>query len=270
MTNALGAALADLQALAVMAPPSSGRITLDFDKDLAWVRIDNARARNAMTVSMMVDLARVVLALREWEGRAVIVGSAVPGVFCSGGHLDEVQKFLLDPENGRRMSRAMATVLDGLLDTPALVVAAIEGAAVGGGAEVATAADFRVVRAEARINFVHTRLGVIPGWGGTARLVRLLGRSRALRVLAEARALAPDEAQALGLVDLVADTTAADGALSLLAPLRTVPIAALRAVKGQVVAAHDAEAQADRFAEVWGGIDHRTALAGLLGGSRTR
>jgi len=268
--SAVSDARADLEALATRTPRGAGTVTLDFDGDLAWVRIDNPAARNAMTVARMVDLARAVERLQTWDGRAVVVASAVPGAFCSGGHLDEVQRALLDPESGRRMALAMGAVLDALVDGPAIVVAAIEGAAVGGGAEIATAADFRVARAEARVHFVQARLGVAPGWGGAARLTRLLGRSRALRVLAEARSLSAAEAHALGLVDAVCEGSAADGAVAFLTGLRAIPAAALRAVKAQVVASDDPVAQADRFAEVWGGADHRAALAGLLAGSKSR
>jgi len=126
-----------------------------------------------------------------------------------------------------------------------------------------------VARSDARIHFVQARLGVAPGWGGASRLVRILGRSRALRVLAEARSLSAGEAQALGLVDLVCDGSASDGAVQFLSAIRSIPAAAIRAVKGQVVS-DDPTVQAERFAEVWGGPDHRVALAGLLAGSKQR
>jgi len=86
----LAAARADLEALAERTPRSYGRVTLDVDGDLAWVRLDHPSARNAMTVAMMVDLAMAVERLASFDGRAVIVASAEPGAFCSGGHLDEV------------------------------------------------------------------------------------------------------------------------------------------------------------------------------------
>ena len=80
----------------------------------------------------------------------------------------------------------------------------------------------------------------------------------------------PVEAHAKGVVDAVVEGPASEGAVAMLKPLRTLPIAALRAVKAQVVGADDPKVQADRFAEVWGGLEHRAALAGLLGGFRPK
>jgi len=184
-------------------------------------------------------------------------------MFCAGGHLGEVRSTLSSREAGRDMALAMGAVLDGLLAQPALVVAAVEGTAVGGGAEILTAADFRVLHRDARIHFVHVRLGVAPGWGGAGRLVAHLGRARALRTLAAAAPLTAEGALGLGLADAVVDGSAIDGALAFLEPFRALPAAAIRAVKAQVVGAGDPAVQADRFCEVWGGPDHRAALEAL-------
>jgi len=259
----LEAARTELEALATRVAPGEGRIALELDGDVAWLRLDNPKAHNALTIRMMAELGAAVARLAEWTGACLVLAPSTEGTFCSGGHLDQVQQALIAPDQGHRMARAMGVVLDALLDLPVVSVAAVDGPAIGGGAELTTACDLRVIRWGARVHFVHARLGVAPGWGGTGRLVRLLGRRTALRLLAEARPVQAEEAVALGLADAACEGPAAEGALELLAPIRALPVAAVRAVKGQVSASDDREAQAARFAEVWGGPDHRAALRAL-------
>lgn len=257
-------------ALAGLAPPGEriGEVRLEFDGPVAHLRVDNPGARSAMSVSMMVELADAILALSVWAGALVVVTSTDPRSFCSGGHLGQVTRAVNSPDGARTMARAMSAVLDGLLDLPIVSVAAIDGVALGGGAELATATDFRVASPEARIHFAHARLGIAPGWGGAGRLVRFVGRRAALRILTSARPLAPGEAAELGLVDHRCDGPAVEGALAWLDDLPTLAPEAVRAVKRQVVAAGPArgagaEAEVEAFAEVWGGPAHVRALASL-------
>lgn len=256
-------------ALAALAPARRrpGRVTLELDGGVAHLRIDNPEARGALTVSMMVDLADAVTRLRGWDGALVVLSSTDPRAFCAGGHLGEVGRAVDGPAAAIAMATAMATVLDGLLDLPAVSVAAIDGLALGGGAELCTACDFRVAGPQARIHFVQSRLGIAPGWGATARLVRLVGRRVALRILTSARPMTAGEGQTLGLVDHRCDGAATDGALTWLEDLRGLAPESVRALKRQVVAASPAErdpaGEASAFASVWGGPAHRAALEGL-------
>lgn len=250
-----------LEALSAGVPVSAGRVRLELG-DVAWLRLDNPAARNAVTVRMMIDLLDAVETLRAWEGALVVLTSSTPGTFCSGGHLGEVQRSLIEPESGRQMALAMGEVLEGLLDLPQLSVAVVDGPAIGGGAELLTACDLRVLSPRARVHFVHARLGVVPGWGGTARLVRLVGRAAALRILARAEALGPEACREIGLADAVGDPEA------WLAPIRELPPETLRAAKAQVLAAPALGAQAHHFASVWGGPAHQRALAALRGPRR--
>lgn len=247
----------------------AGAVRLRFEQvgegQVARIELDHPEARSAMSLSMMVDLADAVLALREWEGGVVILGSTDPRAFCAGGHLGQVTRAVADPEGAERMCRAMTTVLDTLRDLPQISVSAVQGLAVGGGAELATATDFRVSGPEARIHFVHARLGIVPGWGGTARLVRIVGRRLALEILARARPLGPGEAARIGLVDHRCDGSAAVGAERWLADTIAAPPEVVRALKAQVVSAvgEVPAPGAEAFASVWGGPAHRRALEAL-------
>lgn len=261
------AVLAELAAGAAARP---GAIRLDLAGPIARLRIDNPTARNAMTAAMMVELADAVDRLAAWDGAAVIVSAGDPRVFCAGGHLGDVRTALSGPDRGERMALAMGTVLDRLLALPIVSVAAVDGLAMGGGAELVTACDHRVFGRGAQIAFVHARLGVAPGWGGAGRLVAHVGRRAALRILTTAASLGADDAAALGLCDLVADGPAEGAAAAFLAPVLAQPVAAVRAAKAQIAAAAGRApgglpAEAAAFATVWSGPEHRRALARLPG-----
>ncbi len=239
-----------------------GRVLLDLEGDVAHLRIDNPGARSAMTVSMMRDLIRAIEELTRFQGSLVVVSSTDPTAFCAGGHLADVERALQQPDAAKAMSRAMTVALDTLGDLPLVSVAALDGLAIGGGAELAVSCDWRVAAPQARIHFVHTKLGIAPGWGGTARLARIVGPRRALRILTSARWISSGEAHRMGLVDRRCDGSAEEEALRWCRSVLARAPEAVRAAKRQLVAARygDVEGASEAFADVWGGPAHRRAL----------
>ncbi len=256
----LAVAVRALEVLAEEVSPRPGTVHLDLEGPVAWVRLDNPQAHNALTVGMMVELARAVARLTRWSGAVVAVRSAHGGTFCAGGHLGQVREGLLRPDAARIMAEAMTAVLDALLDLPALSVAVLEGPAIGGGAELATACDLRVGTPEAAVHFAQVGLGVACGWGGARRLRLHLGRGRALRLLAAGERLPAASLQAIGLLDHVGEGDPAALLSRVLGPALDHPVAAVRAVKAQVVSA-DADDATEAFLQVWGGQDHSRALS---------
>ena len=170
MTTLL-AARAALARLEGAKPRDAGRVSLELAGAVAHVRIDNPAARSALTLGRMCDLADAVIALQGWDGALVVVSSTDPLAFCSGGHLGEVIELVDGPDGALEMALAMSAVLDGLLDLDAVSVSALDGPAVGGGAELCVSTDFRVASADASVHFVQAKLGIAPGWGGAGRLV---------------------------------------------------------------------------------------------------
>ncbi len=235
-----------------------GRIRFEADDQLAVLTIDNPEARNAITLQMMVDFAEAVMTLSEWDGAAIVLRSADPSVFCAGGHLGQVRQAVRNREEALQMAVAMTAVLDGLLALPQISVAALGGLAIGGGAEVATACDFRVAHPDAAIHFIHSRLGIAPGWGGAGRLVGHVGRRQALWMLLDGEPVDAEAAREMGLVDAITDNPD-DGARALLEVVLGRAPEAVRAVKRQVVGDDPSGA----FADVWGGPAHRAALEAL-------
>lgn len=250
-----------LTALAERVDPRPGTVRLALEGPRATLTLDNPGARNAITLQMMLQLVDALEALRDWDGATLVVQAEGP-VFCSGGHLGQVRRAVADREAAVTMARAMTAVLDGLLALPVISVCALDGPAIGGGAELCTATDFRVASDRGSVHFVHASLGIAPGWGGAGRLATHLGARRALRVLAESAPLDAATAHGLELIDATGPS-ARDAAQALLAPMQAHPPAAIRGIKAQIVAARlgDRDGEGAAFASVWGSPDHRAALA---------
>lgn len=133
---------------------------LKQDNGIAVLKINNENKRNALSGKMMVDFSIAVEELESWsEGRGLIVCGAGK-YFCSGGDLETV-KNICDSETGYKMSRFMHNTLNKMLNLPLVSVALIEGSALGGGAEITTACDFRLMTENASIGFVQVKMGVV-------------------------------------------------------------------------------------------------------------
>ncbi len=155
---------------------------------------------NAVDLEVIDEFLRVVGELAADRAVRAVILTGRERRFCAGADIAMLQDF--SPENQRR-ARRWVEVQAGLEAMEKPVVAAINGYALGGGAELALACDVRLMARDEEIGFPEIRLGFLPGAGGTQRLTRLVGPARALRLMMEGRHLAADEARALGLVDEV-------------------------------------------------------------------
>ncbi len=185
------------------------------DEGLALLGLDRPEAKNALGRRLMDEFREALAELRfDPAVRVVVLHSLVPGVFCAGADLKE-RATMAPPEVGAFVHGLRAGFTE-LEDLPVPVIAALEGAAFGGGLELALAADLRVAGADAKMGLVETSLAIIPGAGGTQRLPRLIGRSKAKELIFTGRRIDAAEAGRLGLVDRVVPAGGAlDGALAL-------------------------------------------------------
>jgi methylglutaconyl-CoA hydratase len=165
--------------------------------------LDRPGAKNALGRQLMAEFRQALAELRfDPRVRVVMLHSLVPGVFCAGADLKE--RAGMSPAETSAFVHGLRSAFTELEDLPMPVIAVLEGAAFGGGLELALAADLRVAGSEARLGLVETALAIIPGAGGTQRLPRLIGASRAKELIFTARRIGADEADRLGLVDRVA------------------------------------------------------------------
>lgn len=235
-------------------------MSLELGEKIGRLVLDHPAARNAISPKMMVDLESAVEAIEAWPGALLLIRGRGPKAFCAGSDLSAVRGALDQPELAQAMHSFMGQLCDRLVALPQITVACVQGAAVGGGAELMTCADLRVIQQDARVQFVHAKLGLSPGWGGAARLRGLLGYSRALAVLARAAPLElpryPELWHSLAL-------DAEQGSARVLEELSGQATAALRGAKA---ALQSPQAERESFLSLWGGPAQRQALAKLSQG----
>jgi enoyl-CoA hydratase len=184
-----------------VASDVNSHIVFEEQGGVARVLLNRPSKRNALTSVMLERLAEIfagVAARRDL--RALILGGAGRD-FCAGTDIKELEG--LDGEGARRKSERGQEVCELLETCGTPVIAAVTGAAAGGGCELALACHLRVVSSDARFSLPETRLGVIPAYGGTQRLARAVGQGRALSLMLAGEEMRADEALRLGLVNRV-------------------------------------------------------------------
>ncbi len=184
----------------------NGLVSYSLEDHIATITLENAPA-NAYSYEMMRDLDDAILEARFADDCHVIVlDSAGDKFFCAGADIEMLKS--VTPEFKYNFCLHANETLQRLENTSKLVIAAICGHCVGGGFEVALAADIRVAASgTGRIGLPEVGLGVLPGTGGTQRLARLLGRSQALELMITGELMEFDDAQILGLVNQVFSET---------------------------------------------------------------
>ena len=156
------------------------RVTVDDETGVARVTLDRPDRMNAVSVALLEDLDRALDTLDEGV-RAVLVTGAGDQAFSAGADLGEIVES--DAVDAVELSRLGQRVFGRLRELDQPVLAAIDGFCLGGGMELATCADLRVASGRSRFGQTEHDLGLLPGWGGTQRLQRLIGQARAKEVI---------------------------------------------------------------------------------------
>jgi len=199
-------------------------LELEIAENIATVTINRPDALNALNGQLMLELATAFdLAEANLDVRALIItGSG--RAFVAGADIENLQK-LSDTFGGREAALTGQDLMNTLAAMPFPTIAAINGFALGGGLELALAADLRVASEDARLGLPEVGLGLIPGYGGTQRLPRLIGMGRALDLIYTGRHVPAQEALELGLVNRVAPDALAAARELAQACLKNAPIA---------------------------------------------
>ncbi len=178
-------------------------LRLEIHGRVATITIDRPEKRNALNGQVRQELLAALDALEPDDGvRVVVLTGAGDRAFVAGADIGEFagrspleQRAAME---GRRVFQAIA-------DYPKPVIACINGYALGGGCELALACDIRVAARSARLGQPEVNLGILPGGGGTQRLPRLVGLGRAMRLILTGELIEAEEAERIGLVDLLVD-----------------------------------------------------------------
>ncbi len=243
-------------------------VQLDVEDEIAVITIDRPEALNALNNEVLNELG-VALELAQADiGVRALILTGSGRAFVAGADIANLQK-LSDTFSGREGALAGQDVMNTLAALPIPTIAAINGFALGGGLELALAADLRVASREARLGLPEVGLGLIPGYGGTQRLPRLIGQARAFDLIFTGRHVGADEALQLGLVNRVADDALAEAKALAALTLKNAPIAIGLAkeavVRGlELGLSQGLEVEADLFGMALGTDDAKEGTSAFL------
>uniref|UniRef100_A0AAQ6ANQ6 Ethylmalonyl-CoA decarboxylase 1 n=1 Tax=Amphiprion ocellaris TaxID=80972 RepID=A0AAQ6ANQ6_AMPOC len=231
----------------LQAFPGGSIDLLKQDSGIAVLTINNPSRMNAFSGSMMVDLEERVTQLENWTGGKGLIVQGAAETFCSGSDLNAVRA-ISNPQDGMKMCMFMQNTLTRLV---------------------------RLMASGSVIQFVHKHMGLVPGWGGAARLVRLVGSQNALKLLGGAVKVDPELGLHIGLSDEVLEAQQeAEGVVTLLQQAENWlsrytkgPAPVIQAVKKVVLSGRELplsdalRTEKDVFGTVWGGPANLQALA---------
>lgn len=177
-------------------------VKLEIKPPLARITIDRPEKMNALNLATIAELEQAFATVAaEAAVRAAVVTGAGEKAFVAGADIGELAA--LDPIAGREYGRRGQALFRVIELSPKPVVAAINGHALGGGLELALACSFRIAAEHAKLGQPEVKLGLIPGYGGTQRLPRLIGAGRALEMLLTGEPITAPAALACGLVNAI-------------------------------------------------------------------
>jgi enoyl-CoA hydratase len=174
-------------------------VRLERMEEFALLTLNRPEALNALSFAILAEIREALDEAARMEGiRALFITGAGDKAFCAGADIKELRnRSLVDQRRGAEFGQAVFARLDRL---PVPSVALVNGYAFGGGLELALAATFRLCSANAVFGLPEVKLGLIPGYGGTQRLPRVIGEARALDMILTGRSVKAEEAERIGLV----------------------------------------------------------------------
>jgi len=183
-------------------------VALDYlAEDLEGVAVlgfNRPRAKNAVSRQMLSEINDAVDILKYDKNlRVLVIRSLVPGVFCAGADLKE-RATMMESEVAPFVAGIRALILS-VANFPAPTIVALDGAALGGGLELALSCDIRIASTAAKLGLTETKLAIIPGGGGTQNLPRIVGPAIAKELIFTGRALSGSAAKEIGLVNHVVE-----------------------------------------------------------------
>lgn len=178
------------------------KVVCEIKDGLAVITLNNPPV-NALNAAVMLDLDHILEELSSNHSvQVVIITSAGEKAFVAGA---DIKQFTgMTPASGKELVRLGHEIFSKIKALNQPVIAAIHGLALGGGCELALACDIRIASENALLGLPEVSLGIIPGYGGTQRLPRLVGPSRAMALICTGDAIKADEAFRIGLVDKIA------------------------------------------------------------------
>jgi len=184
-------------------------IQLEPQGEIALLRINRPEALNAMNIDVISELSRTVDIVGADESiKVVLITGAGEKSFCAGADISYMVN--IDPITAEKYASSAQSVLNKIERLEKPVIAAVNGYALGGGCELAMVCDIRIASSNAKMGQPEVTIGIPPGWGGTQRLMRLVGPAKAKELVFTGKMISAEEAFQLGLVNRVISLTSDD------------------------------------------------------------
>ncbi len=182
--------------------PTMKYIQLEPQADIAIIKINRPEALNALNTDVILELSRTIDIVGVDDGiKAVIITGVGERSFCAGADISYMVN--ITPIMAEKYASAAQDVLNKIEKLEKPVIAAINGFALGGGCELAMVCDIRIASSNAKLGQPEVTIGIPPGWGGTQRLLRIVGPSKAKELIFTGKTLSAEEAEQIGLVNKV-------------------------------------------------------------------
>jgi enoyl-CoA hydratase len=205
--------------------------------ELALITLDRPEALNALSFGQLHDLNRLLDTIAGSDARALLVTGSGDRAFSAGADIKELMgRALVEQRAGAMLGQSVLAKLDQL---PMPSIALINGYAFGGGLELALACTFRLAVPSAKLGFPEIKLGLIPGYGGTQRLPRLVGEARATEMILTGRTVDAAEAERIGLVSGVVGDDLIDAGQAFAREMTGFSLPVLGLARDAIRRAHD-------------------------------
>lgn len=184
-------------------------VQVEPQEDVAIIRINRPEALNAMNTDVISELSRAIDIVGVDDGiKVVIITGAGDRSFCAGADISYMVD--IDPMTAERYASSAQSVLNKIEKLEKPVIAAVNGFALGGGCELAMVCDLRIASSNAKLGQPEVTIGIPPGWGGTQRLMRIVGPAKAKELVFTGKMITADEAFQIGLVNNIVSLNSED------------------------------------------------------------
>ncbi|GEN82125.1 short-chain-enoyl-CoA hydratase [Sporosarcina luteola] len=245
---------------------------IEFNDGIALFRINRPEMRNAINYDVMDGLEKFLGIIEKDESVSfVVITGSGDRAFCSGGDLSEFHGFRTADEASPMLSR-MTGLLYRLSTLPMPVIALVNGAAVGGGCEIASACDYRVVSSKAKAGFIQGTLAITSGWGGATQLfAKMKNHDTVLKFLSEAQVHTAEQLKAIGWATVLYEGDAHNGLNEFISKMKKIHPSVHRAYKKIAIANWQKDEiekrmlkEAEQCAQLWESDAHHKAVANFF------
>jgi len=212
-------------------------VELDYRDDVAIMTLNRPDALNALSYSVIGEIDAAIDEAGASQARALIITGAGDKAFCAGADIKE--SLQIAPAEKRAVTKRAQDTFAKLDNLPIASIALINGYAFGGGLELALACTFRLATPNVKMGLPEIKLGMVPGYGGTQRLPRLIGEGRALEIIMTGRTVGAAEAERIGLVNRLVDGDGLQAALDFAAAFTCYSLPVLKLSRDVVSQAMD-------------------------------